>query len=541
MKFIFGVAKKKRKHYLHPMKNFIQQLDHFFIHPRLQHNIEEYGRARILMYAMLITTAFSASYITYYELTHEDIHLVKHIANIVGAFTGPIGLVMLKYFGKLKVTLFAMLVLSNSLVFTSTFFSGGIYSVDLLWMVVITMIGFLFVGNKGGLILMCVALIYFVVFFVMENMGVHNFAKDSADLGIGYKLYNLFFLSGLASLITYFFVSGAAKIKKELDELKERQVKSLDYKYRHITENANEIIALHNAKGEATFISAALKTILGYEPEEMLGNKYALLLGGQVANKELACISKDGKEVWLELSYNPIKDEIGSGEVFISMARDISAKVLENHKITLLRKQIANDFHDEMGNKLAAITLNSNILSIKTKDNPEVKDIIFKIENTSKSLYQHSRDFIWSIDSKSDELREIFSYLRDFGDDFFHSLPVNYLVESKGFSEQEKIVLPMYWGRHIILIFKEVLTNAAKHGQCKNIVLSMTIEQNHFVIAVKDDGKGISSEAKAGKGLNSIRERAKNIHCDLKIDSDAAGTKISLTGELPKMGEGIFK
>jgi PAS domain S-box-containing protein len=522
------------------MKEFTQKLDHFFIHPRLHNNIEEYGRARILLYAMLITTAFSASYSIYYESTHEHIHLVKHIANIVGALTGSIGIVLLKYLGKLKVTLFAVLVLANSLVFTSTFFSGGIYSVDLLWMVVITMIGFLFVGNKGGLILMCIALIYFVVFFVMENMGVHDFAKDSKDLGVGYKLYNLFFLLFLASFITYFFVSGAVKIKKELDELKERQVKSLDYKYRHITENANEIIALHNERGEVTFISAALKTILGYESEEMLGNKYTLLLGGQVSNKEISCIAKDGKEVWLELSYNPIKDEIGSGEVFISMARDISAKVLENQKITQLRKQIANDFHDEMGNKLAAITLNSNILSIKTKGNEEVKDIIYKIENTSKSLYQHSRDFIWSIDAKSDELREIFSYLRDFGEDFFHSLPVNFLVDSKGFSEQEKIILPMYWGRHIILIFKEVLTNSAKHGQCKNIILMMTTEKNHFSITVKDDGKGISAEAKAGKGLNSIRERAKSIHCDLKIESDTSGTKISLTGELPKMGEGII-
>ncbi|MCX6182973.1 MAG: PAS domain S-box protein [Bacteroidetes bacterium] len=519
------------------MKNFVEKLDHFFIHPKLHSNIEEYGRARILLYAMMMTTLFSASYSTYYELTHENIHIVKHVANIVGAFTGLIGMILLKFISKFKVTFFSMLVLADILVFTSTFFSGGIYSVDLLWMVIITMIGFLFVGNKSGIILLFTALAYFAAFFAMENLGIHNFAKDSLDLGAGYKLYNLIFLGGLASFITYFFVSGAGKIRKELDELKERHVKSLDYKYQHITENANEIIALHSANGDTTFISSAIKSILGYEAEELLGNKYALLLGEQLGNKELMCVSKDGREVWLELSYNPIKDEMGSGEVFISMARDISAKVLENQKITQLRKQIANDFHDEMGNKLAAITLNSNILSIKTKDNPEVTDIISKIESTSKSLYQQSRDFIWSIDAKSDELREIFSYLRDFGDDFFHSLPVNFLVESKGFSEQEKIILPMYCGRHIILIFKEALTNSAKHSKCKNVILSLAIEKDAFTISAKDDGKGISAEAKAGKGLNSIRERAKNIHCELNVVTDASGTKISLRGELPKMGE----
>ncbi|MFM7023059.1 MAG: PAS domain S-box protein [Flavobacteriales bacterium] len=513
------------------MKNFIQQLDHFFIHPRLHSNIEDYGRARILLYAMLITTAFAGTYILYYELTHEDIHVVKHIANAVGACTGAIGMLMLKYWGRLKSTLLAMLVLANSLVFTSTFFSGGIYSVDLLWMVVITMIGFLFVGNKGGLTLMCIALVYFLGFFVMENVGVRDFAKDSQDLGVGYKLYSLCFLLGLASLITYFFVSGAQKIKRELDELKERQVKSLDYKYRHITDNANEIIALHNATGEVTFLSPAIKTILGYAPEEMLGSKYVALLGTALSNREIACVAKDGREVWLELSFNPIKDEIGSGEVYISMARDISAKVMEHKKITQLRKQIANDFHDEMGNKLASITLNSNILSIKTKEDNELIEIINKIKDTSKSLYQHSRDFIWSIDSRSDELREIFSYLRDFGEDFFHSLPVDFIVESKGFSEQEKIVLPMYWGRHIILIFKEVLTNAAKHAQCKSIVLSLVVANGYFEIKVKDNGRGIDEKAKMGKGLNSIRERAASINAEILISSSSEGTEITLKGK----------
>ncbi len=522
------------------MKNFFLKAEQYFIHPELQKNIEEKGRAKILLYALLITSAFSSSYSVYFELTHSNFHIVKHIANIFGILTGPIGLILLKKVSSIKITLFALVFLAVSLVFTSTFFSGGIYSVDLLWMVIITIITFLFVGNKGGIFIMTVSFTYILVFYFMEKMGAQNFAKDSADLGVGYKLYNLFFLLGLASFITYFFVSGAEKIKKELDELKERQVKSLDYKYRYITENANEIIALHNKEGEVTYISPAIKTILGYEENEMLGNNYAKILGGKITNKEYSCFHKNGTEVWLELSYKAIKDELGIGEIYISMARDISAKILENKKIVMLRKQIANDFHDEMGNKLAAITLNSNILSIQSQDNAESKAIIAKIEETSKSLYQHSRDFIWSIDSKSDDLREIFSYLRDFGEDFFLSLSVNFLVESKGFSEQENINLPMYSGRHIILIFKEVMTNAAKHSQCKNLTLALHIQQKHFEISVKDDGKGFSDENKYGKGLLSIQNRAKNINCELKIVSDPHGTIISLIGELPKVGDAPY-
>lgn len=147
----------------------------FFISPSMRTNIEEYGKARLLMYAMIITTAFSTSYSTYYELTHSNIHIVKHIANIVGALTGPIGLVLLKLSGRIKFTLLIMLVVANALIFTSTYFSGGIYSVDLLWMVVITFVGFLFVGKNGGLILMFTALSYFILFFILDHNAVHDF------------------------------------------------------------------------------------------------------------------------------------------------------------------------------------------------------------------------------------------------------------------------------------------------------------------------------------------------------------------------------
>ncbi len=516
--------------------NIVNKADGFFIHEKLKKNLENYGKARVLLYALIATAALSTSYTIYHELSNENIHFIKHIANVVAVLYCPIGMLFLKYNGNIKLILMVILSLATSLVFASTYFCGGIYAVDLFWMVVITMVGLLFIGHKGALLLSVLSLMYILLFYFLELFHVHPFARDNDALGLGYKLYNLFFLLGLASFIAYFFVNGAAKTKKELDALKEKQVKSLDYKFRYIAENANEIIALHNNIGEVIYISPAAKNILGYDVEDLLGSGYSNILNAKVNNGEFVCTAKNGEQKYLEISMRKIKDELGVGDAYISMARDISSKAQENKKIAALRKQIANDFHDEMGNKLAAITLNSNILSMQVQDEPDIRNTIAKIEETSKSLYHHSRDFIWSIDSKSDDLREIFSYLRDFGEDFFHSLPIDFLVESKGFSEQEKIILPMYSGRHIILIFKEVLTNAAKHAQCKSIVLLLKTTNEHFIIEVQDDGKGIDAGAKKGKGLNSMHERAKNIDCTLHIESDGKGTKISLKGKLPNSG-----
>jgi len=86
------------------------------------------------------------------------------------------------------------------------------------------------------------------------------------------------------------------------------------------------------------------------------------------------------------------------------------------------------------------------------------------------------------------------------------------------------------------LIFKEAITNAAKHSQCKNITLSLDVSESTFKIILLDDGNGIIEGSKKGKGLSSIQERAKNIGCTLQINSNSKGTEIVLEGKLPNSG-----
>ncbi|MBY0426686.1 MAG: PAS domain-containing protein, partial [Cytophagales bacterium] len=367
------------------------------------------------------------------------------------------------------------------------------------------------------------------------------FKIESELLGVNYTMYNLFFLLGLASFISYFFVDGAQKVKQKLDEMKEREVMDLDTKYRYMTENVDEIISLHLAHGDSTYISPSLKIILGYESHELLGLRYFNLLGGNFIDKEISCLTKEGKEVWLEVTFAPIVDEIGSGEVYISMAKDISEKVWENQRISQLRKQIANDFHDEMGNKLASITLNSNILSLMVVENERQKNIIQKIESTSNALYQHSRDFIWSIDPKSDHLREIFSYLRDFGDDYFQNSEMNFRIDSLGFSEQENIVLPMYWGRHIVLIFKEIMAVIRTGASNRNIELALEVDESTIVISLRDDGKSVEDLERKKLALSGMGPRAEIIQGELKMESFSRGNKISLILKLPNLGGRIIR
>lgn len=67
-----------------------------------------------------------------------------------------------------------------------------------------------------------------------------------------------------------------------------------------------------------------------------------------------------------------------------------------------LRLMMAQDFHDEMGNKLASIIVLVSTLQLliknKTKD---VQKSLVRIENSSKQLFDGTKSFIWSINRKS--------------------------------------------------------------------------------------------------------------------------------------------
>src|SRR5690606_28132143 len=95
-----------------------------------------------------------------------------------------------------------------------------------------------------------------------------------------------------------------------------------------------------------------------------------------------------------------------------------------------VRKEIARDFHDEMGNQLTRIINYISLLKLNGSANgngngyinghgKSSSDLYTKVEDSAKYLYSGTRDFIWSIDPVNDELSKLFLYVRDFGEKLF--------------------------------------------------------------------------------------------------------------------------
>jgi signal transduction histidine kinase len=73
------------------------------------------------------------------------------------------------------------------------------------------------------------------------------------------------------------------------------------------------------------------------------------------------------------------------------------------------------------------------------------------------------------------------------------------------------------------VILKEILTNVAKHANCKNARAQLSFKE--FVeIMVIDDGIGFDVEKRHhGNGFHIIRSRCKNLSANLSIASKMGG------------------
>lgn len=205
-----------------------------------------------------------------------------------------------------------------------------------------------------------------------------------------------------------------------------------------------------------------------------------------------------------------------------------------------VRKEIARDFHDEMGNQLTRII--NYISLLKLNGNGHINgaekngtDLYTKVEDSAKYLYTGTRDFIWSIDPVNDELSKLFLYIRDFAEKLFEEKNINF----RAFNEiKEPVKLPYGFCRQANLIFKEAMTNAFKYSQAKNVALTLKQTDNYdFEIIFEDDGIGFyTGDIQKMNGLQNIRERADRIKALLRIHSEKnVGTKIILNFKLTKI------
>lgn len=191
-------------------------------------------------------------------------------------------------------------------------------------------------------------------------------------------------------------------------------------------------------------------------------------------------------------------------------------RIIKEVQSSQIREAISQDFHDELGNKLASIVhLSKRLKSSKNKN--EQQTMLTVIEHESQQVYDNFRDFIWTNDPNSFTVNSLFMYLTDFNQQFFTHTDIHVEGELKEINTQK---IPPLVIRHIVPIFKELMTNVYKYSKATQVNWKLTQNNQQLHLIVKDNGIGFdTNKIKKGNGLTNIIKRVTKLQAEYTINS----------------------
>lgn len=194
------------------------------------------------------------------------------------------------------------------------------------------------------------------------------------------------------------------------------------------------------------------------------------------------------------------------------------------------RKKLAMDLHDELGQYLNAIKIESYQIKHMPNIDEESKNTANNIQAHANHAYQIVKNMIYAI-------RPI--ALDDLG---LKDALINLVTIWQNTSSQRPDATKYQINIHhdiehlhddlkldVYRIVQEALTNASKHAYAKHISVDLSCKDQMLQLSIQDDGIGINKQQqKLGFGLMGIEERVKYHHGTFIINTSPKGTTIEI-------------
>lgn len=207
----------------------------------------------------------------------------------------------------------------------------------------------------------------------------------------------------------------------------------------------------------------------------------------------------------------------------------------------LERRRLAHDIHDGFSQMLSVLKLNLAAALPEQEEDSPLKRRIGDAISTVDELIKRSRTLTFDLHPAMLDHLGFVPTLRQYGEQFGRQADIEVTVNEEGSSRLLVGVMANYLFRSI----KELLNNAAKHGQAKQIVASIYWSAERLRIVIDDDGRGFdptvvfAPNVTKGLGLAGIHERLLSMGGRLRLESNVAeGTRVVL--EVPLSGQEVI-
>lgn len=398
----------------------------------------------------------------------------------------------------------------------------------------------------------------FNAFKTIEEIKHSGYLKNPITYKVRKKNGDHVWLEVIATLIyregNPYAIQGIAQDVTERKLIEEALRKS-EEQHRMMIETMNEGLSVVNQKGIITFVNNQFCNMIGYSGEELLGSHETTLVDkenqnilrkhwsdrmkGNVSPYQLILKRKDGKKVHTLVAPRPIFDEKGQFSGSFGIFTDITAlKQVEEEllfyqerlrslalELSLVeekeRRHIIMDLQDHLGQSLGYCR--NKLIELKEFASVnDIRDSLNEIQDVIEQIIQHTKSLKFELSTPILYERGLEAALTWLGEHIEkqHGIMFHFEDDQKPKPTDDETRIFLYNS------VRELLINAIKHAQARNIKVSMHRDYNHILIDVYDDGIGFDIlkpdayiSEKGVFGLFSINERLKYLGGQFKVES----------------------
>jgi signal transduction histidine kinase len=287
-------------------------------------------------------------------------------------------------------------------------------------------------------------------------------------------------------------------------------------------------------------VNGAACRLLGLGREQLLEWKWSdlsaqpLLRPGKLHSEgldELSFTKPNGERCFIEFSSTQLAPDLN-----LSILRDVTERRALEREIQEIsereQRRLGQDLHDGLGQSMTGIAFLAKVLQQKLQakgiQEAEAAGNIASLLNEALAQTRRLSRGLCPVVLDSNDIEAALEQLAE-------SLRTIFAVSCELRCEPDIKLADNAVAVHLYRIAQEAATNAIKHGQAGNILLSLRSNHSRLTLQVKDDGAGFPATAPKGKGmgLRVMQHRARMIGATISLRQTKGGG-VTMTCSLPR-------
>ncbi len=215
------------------------------------------------------------------------------------------------------------------------------------------------------------------------------------------------------------------------------------------------------------------------------------------------------------------KDDLGLlADVILKLNKSLPALLEDRRQAGMWeeRNRVAKNLHDTIKQDLYAVFLNTEVLekSFKKNDPKAVmvseikKDMTVALETARSLISTYTADVFGRTELESGIRSELEKWKKSGAINNYH---IN-VVDS---------IIPDTIAEACYMIFREAAANSARHAGAECINVDILLIDNTIILRIKDNGRGLEPDWKAGFGILLMHQRAVECNGSFNISSSETG------------------